>query len=147
MKKKSWFSTPVDLVLHLAAIAREGDWNSNLSSDCILSIKFDLKDVEACKKAVTQLYTAIIEYQGIAAANEVMKTPLLSKRDIATFKNARLLMATRGYGYRSVEQAAAEIAERNKSLPNELRYGPTGSTSPSTLAKQIRRLLTNTDDD
>jgi hypothetical protein len=48
----------------------------------------------------------------------------------------------------SIDQVAAELAKENDTMPpesHELRWGPTGTTSPSTMAKQIRRLLKNTD--
>jgi hypothetical protein len=45
---------------------------------------------------------------------------------------------------RSVEQVAAELAQENDTMPpesHELRWGPTGTTSQTTMAKQIRRLI------
>jgi hypothetical protein len=45
---------------------------------------------------------------------------------------------------RSVEQVAAELAKENDTMPPEsyeLRWGPTGTTSQTTMAKQIRRLI------
>ena len=41
----------------------------------------------------------------------------------------------------NVAQLARELAEENRNLPRELRHGPTGSTDPTVLEKQIRRLL------
>jgi hypothetical protein len=108
-----------------------------MKTDGTLKIELNAKDIEACKLAVLQLYAAIQVHHGIPSANKVMTQFLLSKRNIAAMKNYHLLRASEG---KSAEQAAAELAEQNKSLPRQSRYGPTGTTSPSTLATQIRRL-------
>jgi hypothetical protein len=121
-----------------------GIWKIPMSRDGILKIEIDPKDIKACAAAAVMLYAMMREHHGTAAANEIMNRPLLTKRDAADLKNYELLKAADGD--RSVEEVATELAERNKSLPRELRYGPTGSTSPSTLAKQIRRLRKNTAD-
>jgi hypothetical protein len=70
---------------------------------------------------------------------------LLGAAHASVFKEEReqLKADVTGTWSRSVEQVAAELAEENKSLPPELRYGPTGTTSPTTMAKQIRRLIKN----
>jgi hypothetical protein len=39
----------------------------------------------------------------------------------------------------SVKRFAANLAEKNKSLGRDYRYGANGSTNPETLEKQIRR--------
>jgi hypothetical protein len=41
----------------------------------------------------------------------------------------------------NVLRLARELAKENRHLPRELRHGPTGSTDPKVLYKQIRRLV------
>ena len=76
-----------------------------------------------------------------------MSGPLPNKRQLAEQKSYRLLttalqrlcepnFAKNGEPRaRTIEQVAAELAEENKSLPPELCYGPTGTTSQTTMAK------------
>jgi hypothetical protein len=109
----------------------------NIRRDGLFKIGGDAKDIEACKAAALQLYAVISHFHGIPSANKVMTQFLQSKKNMAAMKNYRLLRASEG---KSAEQAAVELAEVNKNLPRNQRFGPTGTTSPSTLAKQIRRL-------
>jgi hypothetical protein len=107
------------------------------------SIEFDAEDIEDCKETAFLLYTTILSVHGKDVANEIFSQRLMTKRQTAAQKNYRLLkLALRLLsGSRSVEQVAIEIVEINKSRPREVRYGPTGTTSPTTMAKQIRRLM------
>jgi hypothetical protein len=135
----------------------------SLDDDGILKIEVDTKDIKACEFAALKLYIAMERYHGSAAANEVMNRTLRGKQQLkyrknlvllttalrrlraaATTESAEEFAAAHAKGFtwdRSVEQVAAEIAAENKSRPIEARYGPSGSTTTSTIAKQIRRLL------
>jgi hypothetical protein len=106
------------------------------------SIEINVEDVEECKEAVSLLYAVILNDHGVVAANEIFSKQMLSKRQIAADKNYQLLIAVmHRMKSQSIEKVAAEIAKENDSRPLELRYGPSGTTNPSVMAKQIRRLI------
>ena len=103
----------------------------------IMNIKVDLKDVEACRDAIDHLCTKIWDRHGVVAVNEIMAGMLFSKQDVGVLKNVQLLKEAHG---RDVEEVARELAERNRSLPPQLKYGKSGTENPATMATQIRRL-------
>jgi hypothetical protein len=103
----------------------------------IMNIKVDLKDVEACREAVDNLCNLIWDSHGVVAVNEIMAGMLFSKSDVKVLKNVQLLKEAHG---RDVEEVARELAERNRSLPKQLKYGPSGTERPATMATHIRRL-------
>jgi hypothetical protein len=138
------------------------------------SIELDVENIEACGNIASTLYRIIKTYHGATAANEIFSQQMLNRRQVAEEKNFRLLHTAlrrlrngppfvekgplsgwkeamkqleadfTGTWSRSVEQVAAELVEENKTLPKELRYGPSGTTvSQTAMAKQIRRLIKN----
>ena len=105
------------------------------------SIEINVEDVEECREAASLLYALIFDAHDVVA-NEIFSSRTLSKREIAAQKNYRLLMAVmHRVKSQSVDRIAADLAKENDGLPPELKYGPTGTTSQSTMAKQIRRLI------
>jgi hypothetical protein len=64
-----------------------------------------------------------------------------TKKQNAGWKNMELLSRYDCMARPSVRGLARELAEQNRNLPREQRHGPTGSTDPAMLDKQIRRLL------
>jgi hypothetical protein len=142
-------------------------WRRESDVSAAASIELDAANIEECEAAASQLYTMILSQHGPGVANKIFSQHLFDKREIARHKNFRLLSTAlqRLSGgtplrqkfeanfveqleinfadtqSRSVEQVAAELAKENDSLPNELRYGPSGTTNPSVMAKQIRRLI------
>jgi hypothetical protein len=101
--------------------------------DGALTIEVDLKDIKACESAAELLHFGISGQHGKATANKTFAKAQASKTRIKEQKNLRLLFAA------DVASAAA-LAEINRTLPREERYGPTGTTDPATMATQIRRL-------
>ena len=77
-------------------------------------------------------------YHGLAAARGLFLKATPSKRDVKAEKNITLMVA-HILSKLSVRQCAVELAERNKSLPRDRRFGPYGTTNAKTLEKQIRR--------
>jgi len=61
-----------------------------------------------------------------------------TKRALQEARNDRLLAEYLRSGL-SIRKFAAKLAEKNKSLSADNRYGPTGSTTAETLATHIRR--------
>jgi len=59
----------------------------------------------------------------------------------AGWKNMELVTLYDCMEQPNVQRLARELAEKNKNQPRERRYGPTGSTEPAVLDKQIRRVL------
>ena len=117
-----------------------------------LTIEMDAEDIEECRQAATLVYAAICSRHGAAIANEIFSQQLVRKRQGADHKNYLLLNTALQRLSRStsmsIDQVAAELAKENDTMPpesHELRWGPTGTTSPSTMAKQIHRLMKNTD--
>jgi hypothetical protein len=115
------------------------EWDSH---DGVLTIEVALKDIESCKQAVEMLHTGILLYHGMDTANKTLAKAQNSKRQIKDNMNIYLLceVEDRLRGGASIEQVAADLAKRNETLPQKERLGPTGTTTPSTMATQIRRL-------
>jgi hypothetical protein len=106
------------------------------------SIVINLEDIEDCKEAVSLLYKLIFNDHSPAVANELFSQQILSKRQLAADKNYQLLITVmHRMKSQSIEKVAAEIAKENESRPLALRHGPSGTTNPSVMAKQIRRLI------
>lgn len=72
---------------------------------------------------------------------EIAGPPTAKQR--AGWKNMELVMLYDCMERPNVQRLSRELAEKNRKLLRELRHGPTGSTNPATLDKQIRRLLGN----
>jgi hypothetical protein len=113
-------------------------------------ISFDADDPEDCKRAISELRTVILESYGAAAARGLFADATPTKREVKTDKNAFLLadflLHSKRYGW-SVNRCAKDFADTNKRLPREWRVGPSGSTSPDTMAKQLRRQIRRMDKD
>jgi hypothetical protein len=94
--------------------------------------------------AATKLFQEMEKEIGLANARRIFKEiagPATAKQRKG-WKNMELVMRYDCMMPRpSVKRLARELAEENRNLPRELRHGPTGSTNPKVLDKQIRRLL------
>jgi hypothetical protein len=105
-------------------------------------ISFDPRNLEDCERAIVELQTIIWQSHGAATVRRLFAGAVPSKQNVKNHKNAELmgdyLHCSDRHGT-SVGQYAKMIAEQNKSLPRDLRRGPSGSTSPETLEKHIRR--------
>jgi len=64
-----------------------------------------------------------------------------TEKQKAGWKNLELISRYETMERPSVRRLARDLAEENRNLPRERRHGPTGSTNPAMLDKQIRRLL------
>jgi hypothetical protein len=104
-------------------------------------IEFDVKDLGQCNIVVSDLYEMIERQHGPVIAQRIFSAASPSKRRLAFNKNVALMLVYRKNKHLGVDQAATKIAKENEALPPERRYGPTGTTSPTTMAKQIRRQL------
>jgi hypothetical protein len=104
-------------------------------------IEFDVEDLAQCNLVAQDLYEMIEQEHGPIIAQGVFSNVTPTKRRLAFNKNVRLMVAFRKHEQLGVQQAATKLAEENKGLPRERRYGPTGTTSSPTMAKQIHRLL------
>jgi hypothetical protein len=130
-----------------AKINRKGGWSARHDGSVAASIELDAENIEACKETASLLHAMIRGHHGIAVANEIFSQQLVRKRQIANNKNYLLLntaLQRLGSTSMSIDQVAAELAKENDTMPpesQELRWGPTGTTSQSTMAKQIRRLI------
>jgi hypothetical protein len=95
-------------------------------------------DLEQCEQAVFWLHKLIEDKHGLATAQHLFTRRALTKRRLAAHKNARLIAEYISRGS-SVDKVAAELAGENNKLARDDRHGPTGTTSPATMARQIRR--------
>jgi hypothetical protein len=102
-----------------------------------VSIILNTRDIKHCQQVAHLIGSVTAMCHGIHAAESIMRKAVPTKRQIQADKNYVLLQAAKG---RIAEKAAVDLAEQNKSLPHDQRYGPTGTTSASTMAQQIRRL-------
>jgi hypothetical protein len=107
-------------------------------SDVNLLSHIDVKDVVSCEFAVDALYALVQRHHGRVTAQNLFGAKVLTKRGRAGQKNFYLMVAYARMK-KPVDRVAAELAEDNKTLPPEERWGPTGSTSQSTMAKHLRR--------
>ena len=105
-------------------------------------ISFDPDNIEDCRRAVDNLKNIIWQQHGVVTVRRLFGDAVPSKQKMKNHKNAELmgdyLHHSECHGA-SVREYAKMIAEQNKSLPRDLRRGPSGSTSPETLEKHIRR--------
>jgi hypothetical protein len=113
-------------------------------------ISFDADDPGDCKRAIGELKMVILKLYGAAAARGLFADATPSRREVKTDKNAFLLadylFHSKSYGW-SVKRCAKDFADTNKRLPREWRVGPSGSTSPDTMEKQLRRQIRRMDKD
>jgi hypothetical protein len=104
-------------------------------------ISFDPRNLEDYRYAIRQLRMAILLHHGPDTLRRLLKEETPStKRAVQEARNDRLL-AVYFRSRLSIRKCAAKLAEKNKSLPPEYRFGPTGSTSAETLEKQISRQM------
>ena len=93
--------------------------------------------------AAAKLFHEIKTEIGLEDARRIFKEiagpPTPKQR--AGWKNMELVMRYDCMAQPDVPRLARELAAENRNLPRELRHGPTGSTEPAILDKQIRRLL------
>ena len=102
-------------------------------------IEFDVKDLAECNLVASDLYEMIEREHGPIIAQRIFSNVTPTKRRLAFNKNVGLMVAFRKHKQLGVDQVATKLAKENEALPRERRYGPTGTTSPTTMAKQIRR--------
>src|SRR5262245_27115897 len=96
--------------------------------------------VNDCRRVINELANDLWRRHGITITRRLLTvTTFASKRRRQRGKNLRLLRAYHDSRL-SVKGFAAKIAEKNKSLSRDYRYGPNGSTNAETIEKQIRRL-------
>jgi len=105
-----------------------------------VTITFDAFDLQDCIDAVTSLVAAVVMHHGAAVTAKIFSVVIGSKRKQQARINRDLLFAYRKSGL-SVKKFAAFIAEENNRLSPLYRYGPSGSKSPETLDRHLRRLL------
>jgi len=103
------------------------------------SISFNPRDLEDYRYAIRQLRLAVSLHHGPDTLRRLLaeETPS-TKRALQEARNDRLLAEYLRSGL-SIRKFAAKLAEKNKSLSADNRYGPTGSTTAQTLATHIRR--------
>jgi hypothetical protein len=104
-------------------------------------IEFDVKDLGQCNLVVSDLYEMIERQHGRVIARRIFSKATPTKRGLAFNKNVDLMVVYRKNKQLGVDRVATKLAKENEALPHERRYGPTGTTSPATMAKQIRRQL------
>jgi hypothetical protein len=103
-------------------------------------IRFDPGKLQSCRRAILQLCAVIEDHHSPTVLRHLVVGAIpLDGRDLQLANNDRLLVKYMRSGL-SIRKCAAMLAEKNKSLPPDLRYGPTGTTNAETLEKQIRRL-------
>jgi hypothetical protein len=113
----------------------------DLKAEVEWSISFNPRELEDYRYAVRQLRLAVLLHHGPDTLRRLLaeETPS-TKRALQAARNDRLLAAYLRSGL-SIRKCAAKLADKNKSLPRDYRYGPTGSTNAETLEKQIGRQM------
>lgn len=104
--------------------------------------------IEGCEHATLELLLEIKKHHGLAEARRILTkfgSPLTKER-LRKIRNWTLLDCLDMMKPEpNIQKLACEIAEKNKTLPPEERYGPRGSINPLTLDKHIRRLCAERD--
>jgi hypothetical protein len=105
-------------------------------------ISFDADDLKDCERAVGELQNIILNMYGASVARQLFEGATLPRRKVKADKNAFLLAGylhhSRRYGW-GVKRCAKYFAATNKRLPREWGFGPSGSTVPATMEKQLSR--------
>jgi len=107
-------------------------------------ISFDPDDPDDCKRAIDELKEVIWTSYGAAAVRGLFADATPSRREVKADKSAFLLAdylhdhKLHGWG---VKRCAKDFANTNKRLPREWRVGPSGSTDPGAMEKQLSRLI------
>lgn len=116
----------------------------------------DVTNPEACASALERLYDAIQKHHGHAAAQGLFlsghigypsKYPTEKERlhiqenIYRRPEDFRLALEFYAMPKPNKDKLAEDLARKNETLPKEERYGPRGTTSPTTMLKQIKRVL------
>jgi hypothetical protein len=102
-------------------------------------IVFDPCNLEDCWYAICWLSRPILTHHDPAMVRDLFAAAVpFTKRRLQQAKNNRLLAEYIRSGL-SIKKCAAILAERNRALPRDYRYGPNGTTNAETMEKQIRR--------
>ena len=104
-------------------------------------IEFDVKNLGECNIVASDLYEMIEREHGSVIAQRIFSQATPTKRRLAFNKNVALMVIYRQNKQLGVEGVATKLAKENEALGPDRRHGPTGTTSPATMAKQIRRQL------
>jgi hypothetical protein len=94
--------------------------------------------------AATKLFHDMQAKIGLAEARHIFTSISLPRtpKQEAVLKNIELLaLHDTMMPKPNIQELARRLAEANKALPIERRYGPRGSTDPLVLDKHIRRLI------
>jgi hypothetical protein len=110
-----------------------------------VQIVFDAANRLDCVRALNKMRDVLESAHGIEQVRHWFTLLTWTQRDIKFIRNFQLVDEYIRSGL-SLGQYAKGLAEKNRSLPRDQRYGPTGSTSPNTLEKHIRRLRKDMDD-
>jgi hypothetical protein len=106
-------------------------------SDTAKFIFFDPDNLADCERAIMEMEIILRRRHGSAAVTRLFSTAVSSKRHLQKEANIYLMVAYMRSKL-SAKRFAKALAEKNKSLPRERRYGG-GSINPETLERQIRR--------
>lgn len=103
----------------------------------------DVKDATECERAIAELFETIEEFQGEEKTRR-MFAPYgrsLTPTDISERKNFALLLDYYTMLSPNKQKLTERLVRINKTLPQDKRYGPRGTTSPETLLRHLNRLL------
>jgi hypothetical protein len=136
----------------------EGAERRALMEACLIEGQF--RDVASlAREATSDLFGAISKKLGRETALNIFASFNKSPSELKLIKNKALLdrydiappsllkLANKPDDRPNLKQLAREIAKENEKLPQEERAGPTGSTDPDTIEKQIYRLVQERDKD
>jgi len=122
----------------------------------------DVTSLGACAEALVRFYDAIQERHGHKAAMDLFLQASNGYPDryadheeycaIRNYERIKLNVWIAPDDFRlaleffampkpNKEKLAADLARKNETLPKEQRYGPRGTSSPTTMLKQIGRVL------
>jgi hypothetical protein len=110
------------------------------------AIRFDPSDLADCERAAEYLWSAIAADHGDVTADRIFSCYALSKSAVKMSKNIDLLIMYLESQLPPPE-FARKLAATNKRLPVEERVGPSGSTNPTTIVRQINRQITKMNKD
>jgi hypothetical protein len=115
----------------------------------------DVTNLDACADALERLYDAIQEHHGHRAAHRLFfagaagylkysaedeRRRILNSISFAP-EDFRLALEFHAMPRPNKEGLAKDLARKNETPPQFNRYGPRGTTSPTTMLKQITRVL------
>jgi hypothetical protein len=101
------------------------------------------KDGRTCLLAVEELFEQIVELHGFATAcglfHSQWREP--SRSQIKAYKNAQLAVQFYRMAAPNKDKLAVLLAKQNETRPTYKKWGPNGTTNPTTMRKQIVRVL------